>query len=450
MSSSSSILDIPAPDDDGARTADLYQWQASMAAADGLAMLARCLRDDLTLPPGMAGSVICEHHEDWIVRLDDQAEIVSAKHREPHLGPWESITVLVSKGGVGHLFARWILLKREVAARLVSCAGLANGEAKDLGKCPEFLRRLADGETLSDTETATLKDCVDRLARALMMYRKELPSDWQAPSGSKAKQLTPPPGLIEAVRAFLKVLAFDTIRPNREFAPHAAPTLYAAPLIEKFGQPASIASVIWGAVVALFEIRMRGRGPASLSGLPQIGVGQASQATNELALETKTVALADILVSVRTAIANPGAYMPLARPARVSTLSMKMANGGCSENSITRAERLRLDYSQYRRTRESSVPGSRAERAAIERALLRVADEETTKVRTASGRWGTTLWSSLSDRLDDHVLLPTDPNLDGELALGCICDLTARCQVWFSSGFDVAAAVAAEKSSRGA
>lgn len=419
-----------------------------MAAADGLSLLAKCIRDDLSLPSDMDGSVICEHHEDWIVRLNGQAEIVSAKHREPHLGPWESITVLVSKGGVGHLFARWILLKREVGARLVSCAELANGESKDLGKCPEFLQRLADGETLSDAEMAILSECVDKLARALMMYRKELPSAWQAPTGSKAKHVTPPQEMLEAVRAFLKVLAFDTIRPNREFTPHAAPTLYAVPIVEKFGQPASLASIIWGAVLPLFETRMRARGPAPLGGLPHIGVGLPHQANGGVALEPKTVTIADMLIAVRTAVANPGAYMPLARPARVSTLSIKMANGGCSENSITRAERLRLDYSQYRRTRESSVPGSRAERASIERALLRIADEETTKVRTATGRWGSTLWGSLSNRLDGHVLLPTDPDLDGELALGGICDLTARCQVWFSAGFDVSAAVAAEKSLR--
>lgn len=419
-----------------------------MAAADGLAMLARCLRGNQALPPDVDGSVICEHQEDWIVELEDQAEIVSAKHRELHLGPWESITVLVSKGGVGHLFARWILLRREVAARLVSCAGLANGEPKNLGKCRRFLQRIAQGETLSDTEAVTLADCVAKMARALMMYRKDLPDAWQAPDGSRANQLTPPSELVEAVRAFLEVLVFDTHRPNRDFTPHAAPTLYAAPIVEILGQPQSIVPVIWDAVVPLFEKRMRARGPVPLGGLPRVGVGQPAQTTNEPALETRTITVADILVAVRTAIANPGAYMPLARPARVTTLSVKMAHGGCSENSITRAERLRIDYSQYRRTRESSVPGSRAERAGIERALLRIVDQETTNARTPTGRWGTTLWSSLSDRLDGQVLTPIDSGLDGELALGGVCDLSARCQVWFSAGFDVAAAVAAEKSSR--
>jgi hypothetical protein len=40
-------------------------------------------------------------------------------------------------------------------------------------------------------------------------------------------------------------------------------------------------------------------------------------------------------------------------------------------------------------------------------------------------------------------------DLDADLRLGGICDLTAQCLVWFSERFDVPARLAASRSSQG-
>ncbi|WP_166865767.1 hypothetical protein [Salinibacterium sp. ZJ70] len=450
MGEADALLQIDVTDDVGARTADLFHWQAAMATADGIAAVLMELDGNLDVPQESTSAIVCEHHEDWVVRVADQLEIVSAKHREPSVGTWASITVLIGDGGIGHLFTRWLRLDRKVSARLVSCAALSNGEPSELSDCIALLRRATSGANLTDAEEELVDRCVDKFSRAIMMYRKELPLEWQAPKDARAKQLDPPRELHDAVRAFLVVLNFDVARPSREFAPHAAPGLYAAPLALKMNQPAALAPIIWSAVLRLFEVRMRARGSTERGGLPKVAatVARGDRVVESDELEPRTVTTRDILLAARSAIQNPGAYMPLARPAKLTKLSVKMANGGCADTSIARAERLKLDFARYRRAREATVPGSSAERAAIERHLLRIADEETARSRTATGRWGADLWGAMSARLSDAPPQHLSAGLDGELALGGVADLASRCQVWFSPGFDVDGAIAAEKKLR--
>ncbi|WP_222123718.1 hypothetical protein [Agrococcus jejuensis] len=404
----------------------------------------------MDVPHDSVSAIVCEHHEDWIVRAGDQLEIVSAKHREANVGAWASITVLVDDGGLGHLFTRWILLDRKVATRLVSCAALRNGEASELAESTVLLRRSASGTSLTDTELELVNRCIDKFSRAIMMHRKRLPPDWQAPMDERARDLDPPRDLQEAVRDFLTVLSFDVGRPSREFATYAAPGLYAEPLAIRLSQTEALAPLIWSAVLRLFEVRMRARGSRERGGLPDVGATPARKQVAEgaIELESRTVTVQDILLAARSAIQNPGAYMPLARPAKLTRLSVKMANGGCSDTSIARAERLRLDFARYRRAREASVPGSSAERAAVERHLLRIADEETAGSRNAGGRWGDALWGAMSDRLSNAPPQHLSSGLDGDLALGGVADLASRCQVWFSPGFDVDGAIADEKKLR--
>lgn len=110
MGEADALLRIGVTDDVGARTAGLFHGQAAMAGADGTAAFLDELTDDLDLPFESTSAVVCEQHEDWVMRIGDQLEIVSAKRREPNVGPWGSITVLVSDGGLGHLFTRWLRL----------------------------------------------------------------------------------------------------------------------------------------------------------------------------------------------------------------------------------------------------------------------------------------------------------------------------------------------------
>jgi len=120
-----------------------------------------------------------------------------------------------------------------------------------------------------------------------------------------------------------------------------------------------------------------------------------------------------------------------------------MTAGGCADNSIERAEQLRLDYQRYWRARVSGDPTARAAPERLRRALLRPSDQATSDVMaTAEATWGAALWRELQARVEGIPAGSWPDDLDADLLLGGICDLANRCQVWFGISFDVDAELA--------
>jgi hypothetical protein len=62
---------IAAPDDAGTRTADLYDWQAAIAATDGLRIALDTFKEQQSQATPCHRRIVCEHHEDWSVLEDD-------------------------------------------------------------------------------------------------------------------------------------------------------------------------------------------------------------------------------------------------------------------------------------------------------------------------------------------------------------------------------------------
>lgn len=439
--------DVVPTDDAGARTADLYHWQAAMAAADGLALLTRLLASGWNPDSSDPASIVCEHHEDWMIEINGEVELVSAKHREAATGPWTTVVSLIAGGGVGHLFARWLSLGQVPTARLVSSAA-ASKTAAEFMRCTELARQSVSGPVLSNDENTLLERTTEASIRAIMLYRKDLPPEWCAHEEAKAADIKVSEQHRAIFHAFLRTLVCDFSRPSRHLVHHAAANMYALPLVLELRQPAALAPIVWEAILPLFESRMRDRGPANSSAVPIVVPSIMGWPGPAVTLETRTLDLRDLLLAVRTIVANPMAYAPLSRPATATKLSMKLAQGGCSETSIARAERLRLDYRRYRRARERNVPGSRAERGNVERVLHRVADEESESARSVMGRWGSELWHGLSTRLQKETFGQLSSGLDGDLALGGICELTSRCEIWFSPYFDVEDAISSHLATR--
>jgi hypothetical protein len=151
----------------------------------------------------------------------------------------------------------------------------------------------------------------------------------------------------------------------------------------------------------------------------------------------------DIDVAVRTALAHPRGYLPLAPVPRVTRLAVKMAAGCCADNSIERAEQLRLDYQRYWRARVSGDPTARTSQERLRRELLRISDQATAAVSPVPGAaWGAALWQEMQARVEARPSGAWPDGLDPGLRLGGICDLGNRCRVWFSDSFDVDAAIA--------
>ncbi|MEU6653009.1 hypothetical protein ABZ904_27135 [Streptomyces sp. NPDC046900] len=118
------FFSVPQLDDSGADTLDRYNWQASMAAADGLRLYLDALNDGRP-SQDIDGRIVCEYHEDWAAVDGDAVELVSAKHRDVTTGPFTTINSLADAGGVAHLFGRWHALN-ETPSLALSRGGLSD------------------------------------------------------------------------------------------------------------------------------------------------------------------------------------------------------------------------------------------------------------------------------------------------------------------------------------
>lgn len=441
------VLAAPMEDDAGSRTADLYDWQASMAAADALSLYIHfCNRNSsLRLPHDV--KIVCEHHEDWTVIHGSHAELVSAKHRESESGAWTTVNRLVDKGGLGHLYDQWRRFGEKPKVRLVSCAGLSSGNPKQIAEAGRILRDEAVGKSVNPADRTIVEHAVSNLAGELRRWRD---------SGKQRTGNDDLDGNAEdSVRRFLAALTIDYKRPDREFVMHAAPSLYARPVVMLLGHSESLAVAVWCAVLELFRARMRARPPFNQSDnfasaeklFTHPGYGTSDAAVAAI-LRDRIVDLSQIELAVRSALENPEGYLPLEPPAEVTRLGVKMARGGCSGTSIGRAEMLRSDFREYRRSRSDGPPGAIAEWRRLERSLMRIADNASTSTKSSFSRWGPEMWAELNNQTasSSSSLIEDD---DSDIALGGICDLAARCKVWFSPVFDVKAELRRLQAERG-
>ncbi len=351
---------MPAPDDAGAQTADRYEWQAMVATADALSLYFKSLGDDGELNPTADGGLICEHHEDWALVEGTAAEIVSGKHREPSRGPFSTYKQLLDEGGVSHLYQRWAALGQGQTCRLATSGGLSNEGAKVSSACARLKLDPSENET-------ELVEVVSSVARVL----NELDSSATVSD-------------VE-VRAFLAALSIQDGLPRRDHLPDMAGRSYGLPVAERLGQP-DAAEAVWQAALSLVRARMRAAGPSVGGALPTV-LGTP----HDDALAPRTLLLADIDVAVRVGLSHVAGYAPLPRVVKANRMAIKMARGGCNDNSIERADELRLQYRRYIRALRSN-PTTRDRHGLVTNMLLRVVDKATRTVHSDSSEWGGALW----------------------------------------------------------
>lgn len=397
----------PPPDDAGAETADRYEWQAMMATADVLGIYFEQLDDTGAVVTGGGFTVFCEHHEDWSVARGDATEIISGKHREASVGVLSTLRQLLVDGGVLHLFDRWTALQRTPACRLVTTAGLASDAARTAAVC-DILR----ADPASDHPS--VEGVLAGLSLAIAALR---------PSGSGGVAST------EDLRAFLSVLRLQPAEARRDQVPDLAAERYGRPVAELFGQPDG-GNAVWRAVFALIRPRMRDAGPRRGGALPVVlGV------EHDDALASRSLTLEDVDTAVRFAIRNVSGYTPLPRVIKANKMAVKMAHGGCSDNSVERADDLRLQYRRYWRVRTGS-PNTSDRRRRLENTLSRIVDEATDDVRVEQGQWGAQLWRELGTRLRVMDGTAEVAGLDADLLLGGVSELANNCRAWYTDRFD--------------
>ncbi len=420
-----------------------------MAAADGLRLYLDSLDVSGTLVSPDDCRVLCERHEDWVMLRGADAELVSAKHWGLSFGAYTTLNSLAVDGGVGHLYGRWLAMQEKPTCRLVTTAGLGDGHPKQFDALAKKLRgrRLAGQELIWPAESEEL---LTAFGKALLKHCDGLAKQWGADASGQGGTV-PGPEHRQQMARFLSMFTYQASL-AKEYVAFAAPTMYVRPVLDRL-RSAVPAESVWQAVVSLFRARMRAAGPTSVGGLPAVlvapvGASVPSAAELEQQLASRVVTLGDIDVAIRTAIAFPAGFARLPRMVRTSRLAIKMEVGGCSDNAVERAEQLRMDYQDLWRERAASDPLARVEQMRLRRALLRISDAATSQVKTAISGWGADLWRELEAQLEQQAgALPGD--MDVDLALGGLCDLSNQCKVWFSDSFDIDAEVARRRGEGG-
>ena len=286
---------------------------------------------------------------------------------------------------------------------------------------------------------------VDKLCKAIANYCEAVETRWKgttnvSPTSEAERRLD--------VARFLSMLSFDVGRPQRAYIEHAAPTMYAQPVLDRLDLMGS-AAVVWEAVMRLFRVRMRAKGPIPTAALPAVmayrpGSGGPTISDLEGQLASRIVTMEDIDIAIRSALTMPSGYEPLPQVRLTTRLAVKMSTGGCSDNAVERAEHLRLEYADYWRERTSGDALARVEQKRFERRLLRINDEATDSVSPP----GAILWRRLQKLVDELPDTSLPVGMDADLALGGLCDLANRCTVWFGQRFDIEAEIARLRAER--
>ena len=439
MTADHPVQTSPSPEDAGADTSDKFEWQAAVAAADGLALAASYIQKRR---PGIEpdnSSVICEHHEDYVVLSHGVSELVSVKHRDLAPGSWTWAT-LADDGGLAHLFNRWKELGESCRTRLVTNAALGYGEPVDLGRLCLSLR-----DSSADPIPELKREALIKSFGVEMIHHGKIsgiPSEWRVDEKTPKKQIRPPGELLRQVERFLTTLTFDEGRPHRDHIADASPAMYVEPLLELLKVPVSAMRACWLAVLSVFDRRMKARGKFPMGELARlIALHQGENRSQALArsLKPRTITVTDILIAIEMAAMNPGAYEDAHLSATPLTrLSLKLEDGGLTATTVSAAEALADHWRRTRHQHVADVPGIAAEFAVAELELLQLASDAAEAV-SSENKYGPLMWKELRRTVGADAVGGLPVKASAGLAMGGVCDLVSQCRIWFGPRFDVLA-----------
>jgi hypothetical protein len=379
----------------GAATLARFRFQAEVAARFAFATLT-----------GRVRAIVCEWHEDHVVfHQDGTSELVSVKHRELHQGPW-TLTLLLTDGGLAHLFSRWRDTGKRSRCLLATNAGLKDGA-----------RELADA--CAGRDEAAITPIAGRVAKGL---------------GAADPA--------EAV-AFLRVLTIEAELPSRNDITAANLHSYVRPALVEAGINPAVAEDAYEAVVQAIETASRERLAGTHTLLEYIANPDRlrEDVARRRILESRTVTVD----GVRLAVSRAGAVKrPLLAPKMITTstrLVRKLQAGGFGPTHIESAQRLRAAWTEFEALYRPDLPDvddqlgdvrSRVQAGAAD------AEDEALRSRSPGQPYGLLMYDAVRRRIRVDLLgVPAALPVDDRLLEGLVYQLTDECPVWWSEQFDL-------------
>ncbi|WP_143447421.1 hypothetical protein [Kineosporia sp. R_H_3] len=437
----SRVLRTPVRNTVGEDTADKFEWQVSVAAADACRLLREVKTRSAPLPSGDGPVIISEHHEDWAIIKGRHAELVSAKHRESSTGAW-TLPELVASGGVAHLFHEWRRTGRGARCRLVSNSGLKAGPAQKVGLATHLAR--SQTASLSSAQTQALDLAVDQLTRQLMMNAEVAHlTPAERSSGRDRRTFSPVPALLLDVRRFMASLVFDCDRPQAKYIDSSSPADYVQPLIRVLGGDVTRAAEVWREIKSQLRPRMQGHGetPAgSLDYLSALASDDPALSLREEHIARRTIHI-DGLLEVVAAMLATTPVRPIPTSIYRDRLSIKMDRGGCSPSQIAAAQHHVSAWVTASTDLVPDAPGFHPAvdklRMKLERAALQ-AEIDAIDNSVQGDQYGRGVMSNLYEQVDALQTFAAPPfPLTYEVVLGGMLQHATQCRLWFGPRFTI-------------
>lgn len=411
-------LAVEPPDDSGAETQDRYAYQRHLITRRALQILVRGDDDE---------SIICEWHSDYVLRRFDETELVSVKHQEESVNPW-TLKQLCSRGGLKHLFQRWVDTGERYSATLETNRGLRPGDdhpgelqtacrRRDPGDLRKWAAKLVD-DLVPVPDRDDDEDGEDEPQRAIGRLG-ELGVDREV--------------AVDVVTAFLMKLTIISDLPRRFHieAVHVADARLACAALELHE---ANAEVLYKCLYGLVEEVSR-RDRLTIVAAVLRGEGDLDAQTQET-IGAKTIDRQSLLEAIdrcRAPIAakrRPDSEVPAARK-----LVAKLEAGGLGPITVTDARHSRMDWIDLDRVVRRAT-GNETPYANVCVRLVELAGRAERAIDRSAEPYGEALYSELERRLDE-LNLDTWELLDRRALMGAIFELTEQCELWWSPRFDL-------------
>ncbi len=379
------------PENAGAETPGYYRFQYCRAAARLLAALA----------VGKELTIVCEHHEDYLVLDGSPLRAVSVKSRDQSKSKW-TMHALVTDGKVSHLYETY--RRAEVP---IDCIFESN--------------RSHDVADLWSDDEERRHDARNDLAERL----DEKPDD---------------------VKGFVDHLVIDATLPGRRDIAAAYATNFAAPALDALG----ISQLDPGRAMAVAADLVAG---ASREGLSADALGELLLAhptewgglLSKLQYEERTLTTAllrDALETVASAAVPriPAETSASAVPIPETTMTKKLERGGLGPSVVATAGRRRALWFAHR-AQYRDITEREEELEALKEWVQDQANAAEIAARAeGSSPYGSVMFEELMGRLGSAEALPVGTRqFDSHPALlsGAAFQLTDECSVWWSDPFTI-------------
>lgn len=238
----------------------------------------------------------------------------------------------------------------------------------------------------------------------------------------------------ERIRAFLKVLSFESSLPSKEHVAAVMIPRYAVPACHALGFSPEAASRLFECVASLVSEASRTTGRTVIQGMIRKTPDTHDVAILDI-IAAKTITLERLRTHVKACFVPATSTRPL-RPGQPPTpvLVQKLERGGLGPNTIEHARHLRMNWVELELGLGSGLAATDV-LGPLAADLLRLASEAEFTIERGEEPYGQQLHEALAQRVRELAQSSESVLFDEDVLWGGLFALTHDCRIWWSDRF---------------